>query len=240
MIELAPIPPGIGVVAPYDLALDRELWSWTPSDVALYITRTAPPESGAESVERVRELGDVERVAAACRDVAVPGPAVTAYLCASCSFVHGVAGERALRRAMERAGAVSALTSSGALLEALAALDVARLAIGTPYDGAVTEHLAAFLGEAGVEVTGSAHLDMTADVWRMTAGSVRALVHAVPLAGAQAIFLSCTNLPTYDLIVPLEQELGLPVLSANLVTIWSALRHLGMPLRARGERLAAC
>ena len=40
----APVPPlpqtGIGIVAPYDFALDRELWRWVPDDVTLHVTRT--------------------------------------------------------------------------------------------------------------------------------------------------------------------------------------------------------
>ena len=40
----APVPPlpqtGIGIVAPYDFALDHELWRWVPDDVTLHVTRT--------------------------------------------------------------------------------------------------------------------------------------------------------------------------------------------------------
>ena len=32
---------GVGVVAPYDFALDRELWRWAPEDVTLHLVRTA-------------------------------------------------------------------------------------------------------------------------------------------------------------------------------------------------------
>jgi maleate isomerase len=39
--------------------------------------------------------------------------------------------------------------------------------------------------------------------------------------------MSCTNLPTYDVIPQLEAELRIPVISANQVTMWAALRHLG-------------
>ena len=39
---LGPQPQrGVGVIAPFDLALDRELWRWTPESVSLYLTRTA-------------------------------------------------------------------------------------------------------------------------------------------------------------------------------------------------------
>ena len=68
---------------------------------------------------------------------------------------------------------------------------------------------------------------------------MRELARALPLAGADAVFLACTNLPTYDVIPSLEAELGLPVLSANLVTMWAALRHLGALPADRPERLFA-
>ena len=31
---------GVGVVAPYDFALDRELWRWVPGDATLHLIRT--------------------------------------------------------------------------------------------------------------------------------------------------------------------------------------------------------
>ena len=46
-------------------------------------------------------------------------------------------------------------------------------------------------------------------------------------AGADALFISCTNLPTYDVIPQLEAELRVPVISANQVTMWAALARLG-------------
>lgn len=31
---------GIGIIAPFDLALERELWRWAPLDVSLHLART--------------------------------------------------------------------------------------------------------------------------------------------------------------------------------------------------------
>jgi maleate isomerase len=80
---------------------------------------------------------------------------------------------------------------------------------------------------------------MGADIWRVTAATVRDLARAAHIDGADAVFLSCTNLPTYDVLPSLEAELGMPVLSANLVTMWAALRHLGHLPEGRPERLFA-
>jgi maleate isomerase len=52
-------------------------------------------------------------------------------------------------------------------------------------------------------------------------------------------FVSCTNLATYDLIAPLERELGKPVLTANQVTMWAALRVAHKAAVGPGQRLLA-
>jgi maleate isomerase len=233
---LEAVPPGIGIVAPFDLALDRELWRWTPEPVSLYLTRT-PRLEGPVGVALAEQLADLEALAAGCGEVAIAEPGVTAYLCTSASFVDGRAGEARLRAAMTSGGARRALTTSGALLEALSALGVQRVAVATPYDQPLTERLVAFLAEAGVQTTGSAFLGLGADVWRVSPDSVSRLARAVPRDGAQALVLSCTNLRTYDVIAPLERALGIPVVSANLATMWAALRILGRVPADRGELL---
>ena len=234
--RLAPPSPGIGIVAPFDLALDRELWRWTPDPVSLYVTRTAHLDVPV-SMGMAEALGDADALAAACREVSTAAPGITAYLCTSASFVGGLEGEARLRAAMERGGARRALTTSGAMLEALATLGARRVAVATPYDATLTDRLVAFLDEAGVATTGVGYLGMEADIWHVEAESVRELALAVPRKGADALFLSCTNLPTYDVIPALEAELALPVLSANLVTMWAALRALGALPEGRPERL---
>jgi maleate isomerase len=236
--QLEPVPPGIGVVAPFDLALDRELWRWTPPPVSLYVTRTARVD-GDVNLDQAHALADLDAIAAACRDVSTASPAVTAYLCTSASFVSGVAGEARLRAAMESGGARHAITTSGALVTAVRALGARRIAVGTPYDATLTERLVAFLAEAGIATTGARHLGLGGDIWRVSADTVRDLARGLPLDGADAVFLACTNLPTYDVIPSLEADLGVPVLSANLVTMWSALRRLGTVPEGRPERLFA-
>jgi maleate isomerase len=51
------------------------------------------------------------------------------------------------------------------------------------------------------------------------------------------MFISCTNLPTYDVIEPLEQALGKPVLTANQVTMWAALRAMNLRGVGAGQSL---
>ncbi|MGW7368592.1 maleate cis-trans isomerase family protein [Streptomyces sp. NPDC054841] len=218
---------GIGVVAPFDFALDRELWRWVPDDVSLRLTRT-PYVPVEVSLDLARLVSEHETLDEAVRALAASEPEVVAYACTSGSFVGGLAGERAMCEAMTRAGDVTSLTTSGALLEALDELGARRIALVTPYTESVTQALEEYLGEAGVAVTGRAFLGLTRHIWKVPYRSVVDMARQAVVGAADALFISCTNLPTYDAIPQLEAELRMPVLSANQVTMWAALHRIGV------------
>lgn len=120
-----------------------------------------------------------------------------------------------------------AVTTSGALLQALSELGARRIALVTPYTRSVTESLEEYLSEAGITVTGRAYLGLTRHIWKVPYRDVAAMAREAGSSGADALFISCTNLPTYDVIPQLEAELRIPVISANQVTMWAALARLG-------------
>lgn len=228
---------GVGVVAPFDFALDRELWRWAPDDISLYVTRL-PFVPVPVTVEMAAELSDPERVRRATADVLAPEPLVVTYACASASFVGGMAGERALAASMISAGAPSATTTSGGLIDAVRLLGLRRIAVVTPYIDSVTDRLLGYLGEYGVEVVRSVGLGLLDHIWKVGYAEIVQAVTAVDVPEADGLFISCTNVPTYDIIGPLERWLGKPVLTANQVTMWSALRNIGSPMMATGQWLA--
>ena len=95
---------GVGVVAPFDFALDRELWRWVPDDVSLHLTRT-PYVPVEVSLDLARLVSEHETLDDAVRTLTAISPEVVAYACTSGSFVGGIAGERAMCAAMSLAGA---------------------------------------------------------------------------------------------------------------------------------------
>ena len=227
---------GIGIVAPHDFALDRELWRWVPDDISLHVTRM-PYLAMPATMEMAVHISDPELVARGVTEVHAISPLVTAYACTSGSFVGGLAGEGALVAAMLDAGAPAAVTTSGALLAALRHLALTRVAVATPYTADLTVGLSVFLAEAGVEVVAAAGLGLISDIWTVPYDVTAELVGETNTDDAQAVFISCTNLPTYDVIATLEAELGKPVLTANQVTIWSALSVIGRKAVGPGQRL---
>ena len=230
---------GIGVVAPYDFALDRELWRWTPDDVSLHLTRLSYVPLAA-TIEMAHHISEAALVAHSATDILPVSPMVIAYACTFGSYIGGLEGETALIAALTAVGCRRATTTSGALLDALSYLGVTRIATVTPYTDDLTEGLTAFLAEADVEVVSTAGLGLTSGIWKVPYGVTAELVHATDTPDAEAIFVSCTNLPTYDLIATLEADLDKPVLSANQVTMWSALALAGRKAVGPGQRLLEC
>ncbi|QCU78983.1 Asp/Glu/hydantoin racemase [Citricoccus sp. SGAir0253] len=228
----------IGVVDPYDMALDRELWRWMPAGVSLAMART-PYHPLVVDELMASALGDDAEIRSTARSLAAVEPEAVVFACASGSFVHGVDGARRISAAIAEEVGAPAVTTSEALLEALDALGLARVAIATPYVPRLTERLEAFLAAEGHSVVGTAGLGLDHLIWHVPYRVTAGLVREADRPEAEAVFVSCTNLPTFDIIAPLEAELGKPVLTANQVTAWAGLRRLGLGLTARDQVLGA-
>jgi maleate isomerase len=228
---------GIGLIAPFDFALDSECWRWLPPETSLYVTRTPLIEDTAVTISLAKDVSGEAAVTPAVKSLLFARPAVVAYACTSGSFVDGLAGERTLRLAMEKAGAPVAVTTSGALVEALKQVKAHKIAIATPYNESLTFLLAHYLEQAGFEVVSSGYLDMEEGIMGVGYEGVRQLAAAVDVPEADTIFFSCTNLRTFDIIEELEQKLGKTILSANQVTMWAALQAAGLPMPDLPQRL---
>lgn len=223
-------------MTPYDFALDRELWRWVPDDVSLYVTRLRYAPLPV-TVDMAVHVSDADDVFAGTANVRAVSPLVTAYACTAGSFVKGMAGEAALVAAMRAAGAPAAVTTSGSMLAALKHLGLSRVATVTPYTTDLSIGLTSYLMEAGVEVVATSGLGLTSQIWAVPYEETINLVRATDVPEAEAIVISCTNLPTYDLITKLEAELHKPVVTANQVTMWAALRVAGRKAVGPGQRL---
>jgi len=221
-------PPRIGVIAPFDMALDEEYWRLAPDGVSVHFTRLDVVDL-PYGPEHARAVADPAGLAAATRTLTAIRPGVVAFACTSASFVDGIAGERRICDAIEGTGVAHATTASGALVEALAALGAHRVGIGTPYEDALGDHLASFVAEAGFEPEAPVNLGLDDEEAVIAASpeTVTELARQAMRPGVEAIFLACTNLPTVALLPSLSRRLGVPVLSANQVLMWASLRRLG-------------
>ena len=122
-----------------------------------------------------------------------------------------------------------------ALQAACTALNVTRLAFLSPYIAEVSARLRAVLNDAGLETPlfGSFNEAEERKVARITPVSITEAGAALARQGhVDALFLSCTNLRTFEVITALEAQLGMPVLSSNQVLLWHMARMAGLDLHS--------
>jgi maleate cis-trans isomerase len=236
-----PFPPlseatRIGVIVPAATLLDREYWALAGGNAEIYVARTRHIEGGMIA-GRSLGLGEPELVEPAVRQLMAVRPHVVAFACTAASFIGGPGREEKLRETITRAGAPLAVTTSGALVEGLRRLGVANIAVATPYTEDLTSSLQDFLSQTGFGIVSTHALGLVdaAEVADLDQLTVEEMARKADHPEAEAIFLSCTNLPTVSVLGALSHAVGKPVLSSNLVTMASALSAVGET--ERGDQL---
>ena len=126
-----------------------------------------------------------------------------------------------------------AVTTASAAVAALTQAGVERLALLTPYPEQMTLMEQEFLEMTvpGLKVVSHRSLSVASG---LAIGDLEPAVayreaRNIDTGQADALFLSGTNWRTVDMIEKMESDLGIPVFTANQVTMWAALGKLGIP-----------
>ncbi|MCF3596163.1 Asp/Glu racemase [Rhodobacteraceae bacterium LMO-12] len=147
------------------------------------------------------------------------------YGCTSGATVIGPERVAALIAQTQDTAAVSDPLS--AVLAALAALEVRRIALLTPYVESVNAPLINALAQGGIDVLAQASFQQSDD-WTVAriceADTLNAIKTLGRTEGCEAVFVSCTNLRTLGILQTAEADLGIPVVSSNLALVWHLLR----------------
>jgi maleate isomerase len=120
---------------------------------------------------------------------------------------------------------IPAATSMLALNEVLAATEVRRLGLVTPYVPPVQDRIVAnytSLGYACVSDPGMGIQDNFAFA-EVPAERIAAMIRSVASRGPDAIAVLCTNLRSAPLVAPLEAELGIPIYDTVATAVWKSL-----------------
>lgn len=232
--ETAPITEiRIGlIVLQADETLERDLRQLIPPETNLLVSRIP---SGAEVTEETLGRMATDLPAATKLLPQKQNYAAIGYGCTSGAAVIGPAQVAALIRA---AAPVTQVTDPvTALLAACTAMKILRLGILSPYVADVSVHLRKVLAQNDIStpVFGSFNEAAEDKVVRIAPASILAAAETLAASGGiDALFLSCTNLRTLELIAPLEARLGLPVLSSNQVIGWHLMRLAGLAHQSSG------
>lgn len=228
----------IGVIYPEDGVLDDEFWQAVPAGVTVHVTRARSNltlRQGRTYAEGHARIAEGPYIEDAARTFTLIKPAAVAYACTAVSFAMGVGYDTTICRRIREASGSPATTTATAMVEALRALGLRRVAVAAPYLDEVCARLRRFLEDSGFAVVSLENLNLQGmAITEVTGEEVRQLGKRADRPEAEGLFISCTNLRTLDVLGALEQDLGKPVVSSNLATMWHALRLAGLPTHLPG------
>jgi maleate isomerase len=142
----------------------------------------------------------------------------------------GLAADRALCATMAEAAGCPATTAALATMTLLDRLGAARIGFVTPGDVTHAEEAAAGLGRT---LSGARSLGLTDNQASALVPPERiaALVREVAAeTRPDAILLWSTNLAGWQVMAPLEAELGIPVIDSAAAGVWGCLDALGLDM----------
>ncbi len=187
----------------------------------------------SEELDRMVQASDVS--AQSLADAPVEA---IAYACLVAVMARGPGAHRDVQARLERALAESprqppVITSAGALIDGLAALGARRIAMITPYMRPLAELVADYVRSEGVEVAELVALEVSDNV---EVGRIPADVltrHATEVCrrqdGLDALVLSaCVQMPSLDVVQLVQDEVGIPVVTAATATARSLLLALDL------------
>jgi maleate isomerase len=125
------------------------------------------------------------------------------------------------------------VTSAGALVDGLKAIGAERVGMITPYMRPLAELVAEYVRAEGIEVAGLVALEVSDNVEVGCIAPEVLVEHARRVCtqdGLDALVLSaCVQMPSLAVVKLVEDEVGIPVVTAATATARAILLALGLP-----------
>jgi maleate isomerase len=123
------------------------------------------------------------------------------------------------------------------VVDGLHAIGAKKVALLAPYMKPLTQLVIDYIENEGIEVVDSISLEI-ADNLEVGAQDARApieITRRLNTANADAVIASaCVQMPSLASVQPIEDRVGLPVLSSSVATTYMMLKRLGLPTAVPG------
>jgi len=232
----------IGVLIPHaDIGGEAEFQAMAPDGVSIHSARVPMGAYGPGGTIDRPVPGDAARAFAepplvddAAELLAAAPLHAIAYCFSSSSYVRGPADDVALKARLEvRTRGIPVVITCASAVLALRVLGIQRLALIDPpwLTAELDRQGAEYFREQGFEVVYYGLAGLPADQRAIHPGQLYEWVRAHVPANAEAVFIGGNGFRAISVIQALEVDLGRPVLTANQVAFWHALRLSGSRLR---------
>ena len=220
------------IVSPPNTVVEGELAQMAPEGVSIHAARLGRPEglAGQLGADVIRQTNDdLPRAAKSLNELRLN---VVVFAHTAGSMVGGPDYDAELITMLESTVGCPAITTAGAAVAALTQAGTKKLALLTPYPEQMTLMEKEYLEMTvpGLKVVSHRSLGVSSGLAIGDIEPTEAYRESrnIETGQADALFLSGTNWRTVDVARLIESDLGMPVFSANLVSMWAALGRLGI------------
>jgi len=228
----------IGVLTPHaDIVPETEFNALAPDGISIHAARI--PFGGYRpggtmdptiADDPVRAIADPPAVDDAAEMLAMAPLHAIVFGFTSSSYVRGAADDVALKSRLEgRTRGIPVVIPCAAATSALAALSAKRVALISPpwFSVEMAQQGARYFQSQGVEIVYSAPAGLPSDQQAIQPEQLYDWVRSHVPKSAEAVFIGGNGFRAIGVIKALEDTLDRPVLTANQVAFWSALRQSG-------------
>ena len=125
-----------------------------------------------------------------------------------------------------------AVTTAGALVEAIQYIGALRVAFTSPYVKLLSQEAVGYLTNSGIEVVNEISFDQeltSLEQNALTPQDAYDMALKANHPNAQAIVISCTDYRALEAVPAIEQKLGKPVITSNQALMFACLKRLDVP-----------
>lgn len=202
-----------------------------PTGVTLHFTR-----SGGYDVNAIPDSGEMRRFVRQQLDQQLQllvdaRVDLIAYACTSATLSDGPEFDRNFCREISEKTACPAVTTAGALIEAIQDLGAARVAFTSPYVKPLADEAVDFMRQCGIEVVSQVEFQNELNSLQqnaLTPADAYRMGLAADHPDAELLVISCTDYRALEAVVALEQALAKPVVTSNSALMYVCLKRLGI------------
>ena len=176
-----------------------------------------------EDVTRKSEIRMLEdELPKAVELIRTTAPDVVVFGCTSAGALGTLAHDDGIGEAINKRVGVGVVTVLRAVLTKLRTIAPRNVALFTPYTEDLTHCVASSLAEAGYPPVKAVGMGIRAnlEIGRVTPSEIIRFVESqIEGCAPDCLFLSCTNWRAIETIEPLQQKLGMPVITSNQTAV---------------------
>lgn len=142
----------------------------------------------------------------------------------------GIEFDQTLIAAITQETGLPASTSTIAFYNAFRDFGITSVGLALPYNTDISSQIVAEYSRQGFHITGNASLELSVnrEIGALEPDAIRNILRLAAIGSPDCIAVVCTNLNATELIVEMEEELGIMIIDSIAVTFREGLRIAGV------------